>query len=282
MDVDVRNPEVQTELLAQYRRLRELGKQLSHRLVESLDKDAIHESGRRLGILRRGILVFDSEDMASVLMDYAIHHYFAPDGRNAVQRYLDLSPAPVDSEELAVLRARINIRYGLFQVAGVFPGFGIEVDDVFRAERLLVIDVGFSNSGRRGMVLASNVVCPGSFWTTTGAGLPVSAGVLETLLGSVGRAFGTNPQSFHALGRARQADLAALVIRTCLQKGMGERVAYEEPGTHPTRPHFGRAPRQAMDAVEPAPARSGETPVGRNDPCPCGSGKKYKHCCARR
>ncbi|MBQ6401413.1 MAG: SEC-C domain-containing protein [Firmicutes bacterium] len=25
-----------------------------------------------------------------------------------------------------------------------------------------------------------------------------------------------------------------------------------------------------------------ETPkVGRNDPCPCGSGKKYKHCCGR-
>ena len=21
--------------------------------------------------------------------------------------------------------------------------------------------------------------------------------------------------------------------------------------------------------------------VGRNDPCPCGSGKKYKHCCMR-
>ncbi|MDD6298928.1 SEC-C metal-binding domain-containing protein [Hornefia butyriciproducens] len=20
---------------------------------------------------------------------------------------------------------------------------------------------------------------------------------------------------------------------------------------------------------------------GRNDPCPCGSGKKYKHCCGR-
>ncbi|MEW8087972.1 MAG: SEC-C metal-binding domain-containing protein, partial [Candidatus Thiodiazotropha endolucinida] len=22
-----------------------------------------------------------------------------------------------------------------------------------------------------------------------------------------------------------------------------------------------------------------QTPVGRNDPCPCGSGKKYKKCC---
>ncbi|MBC7316447.1 MAG: SEC-C domain-containing protein, partial [Chloroflexi bacterium] len=23
-------------------------------------------------------------------------------------------------------------------------------------------------------------------------------------------------------------------------------------------------------------------PVGRNAPCPCGSGKKYKNCCGRR
>lgn len=25
----------------------------------------------------------------------------------------------------------------------------------------------------------------------------------------------------------------------------------------------------------------GETKVGRNDPCPCGSGKKYKKCCGK-
>ena len=31
-------------------------------------------------------------------------------------------------------------------------------------------------------------------------------------------------------------------------------------------------------AVVPAPIRSGPK-VGRNDPCPCGSGKKYKACC---
>jgi preprotein translocase subunit SecA len=28
------------------------------------------------------------------------------------------------------------------------------------------------------------------------------------------------------------------------------------------------------------PVRTGPK-VGRNDPCPCGSGKKYKHCCGR-
>jgi SEC-C motif-containing protein len=31
----------------------------------------------------------------------------------------------------------------------------------------------------------------------------------------------------------------------------------------------------------PAPLKSSEPKIGRNDPCPCGSGKKYKHCCGR-
>jgi SEC-C motif-containing protein len=29
----------------------------------------------------------------------------------------------------------------------------------------------------------------------------------------------------------------------------------------------------------PAPFKSAAPKVGRNEPCPCGSGKKYKHCC---
>jgi preprotein translocase subunit SecA len=29
----------------------------------------------------------------------------------------------------------------------------------------------------------------------------------------------------------------------------------------------------------PEPVRRAEPKVGRNDPCPCGSGKKYKRCC---
>ncbi|MBV8365324.1 MAG: SEC-C domain-containing protein, partial [Candidatus Eremiobacteraeota bacterium] len=32
------------------------------------------------------------------------------------------------------------------------------------------------------------------------------------------------------------------------------------------------------DAGGPAPTRKAEAKVGRNDPCPCGSGKKYKKC----
>jgi preprotein translocase subunit SecA len=55
-------------------------------------------------------------------------------------------------------------------------------------------------------------------------------------------------------------------------------------GTTPAR----RGPSQGSDIVSEAaaavekarPVRVGPK-VGRNDPCPCGSGKKYKHCCGK-
>jgi hypothetical protein len=35
------------------------------------------------------------------------------------------------------------------------------------------------------------------------------------------------------------------------------------------------------EAPKPKPVQAVSQKVGRNDPCPCGSGKKYKHCCGR-
>ncbi|MFA4989560.1 MAG: preprotein translocase subunit SecA [Candidatus Omnitrophota bacterium] len=38
---------------------------------------------------------------------------------------------------------------------------------------------------------------------------------------------------------------------------------------------------EAGDVILPKPVRLPHPKVGRNDPCPCGSGKKYKKCCGR-
>lgn len=43
---------------------------------------------------------------------------------------------------------------------------------------------------------------------------------------------------------------------------------------HPPEPVSAQARLEALSRAE-----RGETKVGRNDPCPCGSGKKYKKCC---
>jgi preprotein translocase subunit SecA len=41
------------------------------------------------------------------------------------------------------------------------------------------------------------------------------------------------------------------------------------------------ATESRAEAVTIEPIRNLGAKVGRNDPCPCGSGKKFKNCCAR-
>ena len=36
-----------------------------------------------------------------------------------------------------------------------------------------------------------------------------------------------------------------------------------------------------MEPSEKKPVQRKEAKIGRNDPCPCGSGKKYKQCCGK-
>ena len=45
--------------------------------------------------------------------------------------------------------------------------------------------------------------------------------------------------------------------------------------------HQSGSPMGASSQPENAQVVRSAPKVGRNDPCPCGSGKKYKHCCGR-
>jgi preprotein translocase subunit SecA len=56
----------------------------------------------------------------------------------------------------------------------------------------------------------------------------------------------------------------------------GER--FEKPQENPL---VMRDPRMGPANVVTPPAKPSQPKVGRNDPCPCGSGKKYKKCCGR-
>ena len=56
--------------------------------------------------------------------------------------------------------------------------------------------------------------------------------------------------------------------------------APERPAPRAT-PDVGAAPVVPRREEPVAPVRVGRAP-GRNDPCPCGSGRKFKHCCATK
>ncbi|MHB0958189.1 MAG: SEC-C metal-binding domain-containing protein [Pirellulaceae bacterium] len=48
----------------------------------------------------------------------------------------------------------------------------------------------------------------------------------------------------------------------------------------PAPPFLAAAPKTAEPVVAPVLARGAR--IGRNDPCTCGSGKKFKKCCGAR
>ncbi len=74
-------------------------------------------------------------------------------------------------------------------------------------------------------------------------------------------------EMFEAMIRAIQEDSAKIVLKSRIDPAHApkrEKVAEPVSATHSDEP--------------PKPMTKGRK-VGRNDPCPCGSGKKYKKCC---
>ena len=64
-----------------------------------------------------------------------------------------------------------------------------------------------------------------------------------------------------------------------IQLGQGETPSELEQPDKPTRMVLSRG--QEKKREKPQTVRKTGPEVGRNDPCPCGSGKKYKKCCGR-
>ena len=255
-----------TDIAARYGRMRRIGRELSTILPEYVPKKAIEATAKRLGFWEDGTLVLDHVDQSCILSDQAIHGYFR-DGKNAVDRYIaDHPPAPGSDRE-TVLAAMERVFYSLFQVEGIVPDVGVHVHDLLRERRCFLADVGFSQTAIAGVVLASRAFPFESFITTAGAALPTDA---ETLA-KISRIPAVNKphRDFETMPREEMADLAATIISICLKAEGTQRIYYEG------------VDEDAEDAEEHAAPLVGSPRVGRNQPCPCGSGKKYKKCCGR-
>lgn len=256
------------ELLSRYQHLRRVALALNNRLTATLPRSVIEEGGQKLGILKQKVITLDTEDTVVVLMDFCLHDV-RDQGVNAIERYLANTPPAADSDEMVLLQSMRQARFSLFAVESTEPGVGVHLRDLLRKESLFIVDVGFSHSATVGLVLAARVVAPDGIAMTTGAALPIgvlTAAVRAQFLQGLNSLF---EGDFRQLSPERVSDLAATIIRTCLQQGAAEHIRYIEPKG---ASGGGRLPTAAT------PARR----VGRNDPCPCGSGQKFKRCCGRQ
>jgi len=81
----------------------------------------------------------------------------------------------------------------------------------------------------------------------------------------------------HAHESGAKPDMAFVDFSAYYKAGDGEQALHEKSEfvRRDGRWFYTRAVRTGPAPVKAAPK------VGRNDPCPCGSGKKYKHCCGK-
>jgi hypothetical protein len=261
------------DIVACYRRLRPIRLRLNNELVRRLSRDVLDDGAKRIGIYRNGTFVFENEDETSVLMDYCIYNVYR-NGRNAVQQYLGDCPPDADPDEMACLRAMRHATYALVAVLGVEPGVGCRVRNLFTEETRLLVDIGLSQTARRGAVIATRLLDFGDFIATGGAALPL--GVLDN------DELDQWQRKLRAGVDDERSDPAPL-IRTCLQGGASSNIRYQRMNARRRSDVGGGSPPVENSAQRRlALAKRHASKAVTNRRCRCGSGKMYKNCCGKR
>jgi hypothetical protein len=245
---------------ARYQQTRSVCLEMSNALMEFC-KPVVKQAAMELGVWSMETIVMDMDQM-HVLMDFAIHHRFKGK-RNGAERYCGEYPAAAGSDAEMAQTAMGNSFFSLFQVNKVVQDVGIRVTDILRDQEYFLADVNLSNSAVEGVVLASRVLPFEDFIMTTGAPLPVNATILKWIAENLDYN-GLSHDDMRNLSQDGWSQIEASIIRACLNTDGDRRIEYKD------------SPENDVATISRDSDR-----IGRNEPCPCGSGKKYKKCCGR-
>lgn len=229
---------------SQYLALRERFGTLMSACFESLMSDEVRSMARRLNLHPGEVLKHYSVEVA--LYDAAVFHA-RRGGETAVARMLRNLPAEVPPLDRMIVSAWQQHRWSVFAVTSLHRGMDVGLRDTLDGTELTVRDLDLAASARIGDRLACRIVPIEDLWLTTGAAFWLDEDI-HTLIRAHLPAERQAVQAWPARGTLEREDLTLRLI-TALLAG----------------------PPQATSAVEPP----------RKRPCPCGSGKKYKHCCGK-
>jgi hypothetical protein len=163
------------EILDLYDRRRAASRPIANELIRRIGRGAMEDAARRVGLLVRGTLVFDSEAEAAVLSDLCIFDQ-RTNGENLVEQMLRADPPEAGTVGREMLEAKRGARFSLFAYERTEPGVGVYVRDIFRPEvETFVVDRGMAMSGAP-VAMAMRLMFLPDFARTTGAGLPVMSG----------------------------------------------------------------------------------------------------------
>lgn len=232
-------------LLKAYRALQPVHEKLHERLIESLPHQAVLDAAEELDLVRRGQIDVKGDFEMELLVEYALYREQEDD--TLVIDAIGPQLVREDSAAEQVLRGMSEARFSIFQVKEVTPGVGVELWEYVRSEPVAFV-----------LEETDEFLAPGEYFM----GRLMEVAELRMLVGSI-----------YPVPEQLAADLVM-----ALRQGDIEDMSTKGEPTPPW------VDRTLMRAILEAKRIATRTPaasvkIGRNDPCPCGSGKKYKKCC---
>jgi hypothetical protein len=206
------------EVLARYRRLREISKQHHSDAMEFLSKDAILRHGRRIGLAYGKTFVLDSMEELTLAFDLAIHT--APAGRSrAIDRYARAAQLAPGSDEALVLEAMRQAHFAIICVERRHLAAGVIVKDVMRGSEHWLVDEGIEISLSEGAMIGTRFFTPDEFAMTAGVVVPLDRELIEDALNDVPQLYAKTPAT--AVDDRRFAEA---IYRVALAEGVMEQV----------------------------------------------------------
>jgi len=219
--MNIISPSQETDSINRYQQLREKGQHLNTELINTLSKSVMIASGKKLGVVKGKAFQLGSEDELSIVFDYCLYSH-RQGGNNAIERYLQNSPPPEDSDEMLLLTAMTQSFYSVFSVEEVHEGQGITVRDIVTDKSFFLMDIGLGNQAMSKLLLAGRILPLMDFNMSSGAIIPLlNKGLIEEIFGIIEKFLEhkKNQTGNAIFSPTHEAAFSAQVIRAALRDG---------------------------------------------------------------
>ncbi len=182
-------------------------------------------------------------------------------------------PPELTDGAMRALRNRLAARYSVFRLNQLVPELGVEFEDLIFGGNFAVLDLPMAENRKAGDLIATRIFWTGNYWTHSSGRFFPKPQLVPAIRQRVKAIVGNS--RFEDLAPMMRSRVATAIIRACTD---------DLPTLDPRTLDWGvlnKFKKPAPSGMTPQRLGNGGPRVGRNDPCPCGSGKKYKMCCGK-
>ncbi len=218
----------------------------------------------------------ESQIQLTVFGDALLFHRYHHQ-RNLIDRLAARRPYPVGSDEAMVLDAMGRAFFSIFEIEARVPDVGLRITDRLRRDDHLLVDRAAARAAKPGAFFGSTLVPFEGFVVVPCGPVPLSATVAEVYAVMTDQTT-RGGRHLDRMDRKMWSSLAMALYSGVTLSMLDEEGIEDDDfddGLTGDLSAFGPVESAGCGPLEPL------HPVGRNEPCPCGSGKKYKKCCGR-